>query len=648
MKFSKLSEYFSRIEATTSRNEMTAILAELFKESSKDEIDEICYLSLGRLAPLYEGIEFNLAEKMMVRVLSAAFGVDQGDVGKLYKERGDLGEVAEHLSRMQANKRRIKANLAVGEVYDRLYEVAMEAGAGSVERKISKTAKLLDDLDARSAKYVVRIPIGKLRLGFSDLTILDALSWMIVGDKSKRVEIEEAFNVQADIGQIARIIKKEGLKGLKGIKVSLGVPIMPALCQRLPTAEEMVKKMCKPSEALPSRQAGLAKEGKVAAEPKYDGTRLQVHFSRKRKWEQKEDQLPFAFKPPGFVQSSLRSNSQFHPPVGFVRTFTRNLENTTHMFPDLIQAVFEEVDAQEAILDCEAIGFDPKTGRFLPFQETIKRKRKYEIGKKAKEIPLKFFCFDVLYISTRQKRGEKRVRAKRGLYKNGKDLLKTPFSKRREILEKILSPENKTIVPSPQIVTDSPQELKKYHVKQIKKGLEGVVVKKWEAPYDPGRRGYTWVKFKQEKGKKGGGLADTLDCVVMGYYRGRGKRAEFGIGAFLAGVSRAGEEFLTISKVGTGLSDEQWRELKVKSDKFKVKSKPKEYLVDKNLAPDVWLSPGLVVEIEADNITKSPIHTAQYALRFPRLVRFRDDKSPEQTTTVKEVETLFKQQKSHK
>lgn len=586
MTFKKLVRYFTELEKTASRNRKTEILADLLKSATADEADKICYLSLGRLAPFYAGIEFNLAEKMLIKILATAYQKKEEEVKKQYKKVGDLGEVAEFFDKKERGK-----PMDVKEVYERLYEIATEAGAGSVERKISKMAKLLDDLDAQSARYVVRIPVSKLRLGFSDLTILDALSWMIAGDKSKRGEIEEAFHIRTDIGQIAKRIKKDGLGGLKRMKIQLGVPIMPALCQRLPTAEEMVEKM-----------------GRMAVEPKYDGTRLQVHFSKKRKWEQAGDQLAFDFRPKGFV-----------------RTFTRNLENTTHMFPDLVQALFKEVKAQEAILDCEAIGFDPKTGKFLPFQETIKRKRKYEIGKKAKEIPLKFFCFDILY-------------------KDGKDFLKKPFSQRRSILEKILSSKNKTIILSPQIVTDNPQELRKYHDQQIKKGLEGVVVKKWEAPYDPGRRGYTWVKFKQEKGKKGGGLADTLDCVVMGYYRGKGKRAEFGIGAFLVGV-RKKEEFLTISKVGTGLSDEQWREMKMRSGKWEVGSQPKQYVIDKNLAPDVWLKPGIVVEIEADNITKSPIHTANHALRFPRLVRFRDDKSPRQATTLKETEKLYNLQK---
>ena len=333
--------------------------------------------------------------------------------------------------------------------------------------------------------------------------------------------------------------------------------------------------------------------GRVAVEPKYDGTRLQVHFAGAKK----------------------------------VSIFTRNLENVVQMFPDIIEALPKEIKARQVILDGEAIGFDPKTGKFLPFQETIKRKRKYEIREKAKEIPLKYFAFDILF-------------------KEGKDLLGVPFDKRREILEKTLSPAGKTIILSPQIVTESPNELRRYHDEQIKKGLEGVVVKKWQAPYDPGRRGYTWVKFKQETGKKGGGLADTLDCVVMGYYKGRGKRAGFGIGAFLVGVreSKSSDQFLTISKIGTGLTDEQWREMRVRSKKWEVGSQPKQYRLDKNLIPDVWLSPGIVVEIEADNITKSPIHTAKYALRFPRLVQFRDDRSPEDATTLTEAEKLYKLQ----
>lgn len=599
MKFSKFASYLQKLELTSSRNKIIEIIAGLFKQVSSPEIDKVCYLSLGRLAPKFAGIEFNLAEKTMIKVITLAYELEDKMVREEYKKAGDLGDVVFKLKVQEAKRKATAKSLkpSIVQVYNQLLEIAQESGEGSVERKISKTAELLRDLDPLSAKYVSRIPLGKLRLGFSDMTILDSLSWMIAGDKSKRKEIEDAYNIRADVGQIAKKLKTQNLKPKKlkeflgRIKPQVGTPIVPALCQRLPTAEEMIEKM-----------------GEVAVEPKYDGTRLQVHFSKKQRWEHSEGQLDFDFRPKGFV-----------------RTFTRNLENTTHMFPDLVERVFEEVKAKEAILDCEAIGYNPKTGKFLPFQETIKRKRKHGVTKKAKEIPLKFFCFDILY-------------------KDGQDLLKTPLSQRRKILEKILYSNNKVMILSPQIVTDDPKRLRKYHDEQIKNGLEGVVVKKWQAFYEPGRRGFTWVKFKQEKGKKGGGLVDTLDCLVMGYYKGRGKRAGFGIGAFLVGIN-GGEEFLTISKIGTGLSDEQWREMKVRGSKFEVRGKPKEYKVDKNLTPDVWCRPGIMVEIEADNITKSPIHTAGYALRFPRLVRFRDDKNPEQATTLEELKKLFKLQK---
>jgi len=149
------------------------------------------------------------------------------------------------------------------------------------------------------------------------------------------------------------------------------------------------------------------------------------------------------------------------------------------------------------------------------------------------------------------------------------------------------------------------------------------------------------VKFKKVTQ---GELADTIDAVVMGYYLGKGKRTGFGIGAFLVGVPNEKGAIGSIAKIGTGLSDEQWRELKVRCSKFEVRSKPEEYLVDKNLDCDVWVKPELVTEIMADEITKSPIHAFGLALRFPRLVRFRDDKKPDEATSKAELEKLFKLQ----
>ena len=591
MTFKKLSGYFQLLEQNTSRLKITEILAELFKECSSEEIDKVCYLSLGRLLPAYEGLEFQMAGRLMERAISRAVGMEVKKVVGEYKKVGDLGAAAQELKvqssipkgfpeggkfKVQSlfgNTREGKdlGGLGVLKVYERLLEIAREGGAGSVEWKVDKMAALLEDLDALSVRFVVRIPLGKLRMGFSEMTVLDGLSWMVKGDKSLRHELEDAYNVVADIGEIAKCTKSSG--NVKGIKPKIGTPIVSALAQRLGTVEEMLEK------------AGSEKEG-VALEPKYDGERLQLH---------KDD--------------------------GVIKMFTRNLENATNMFPEIAEALRKEVKAREVILDGEGVGFNPKTGKFIPFQETIKRKRKHGIGEAAKEIPFKCFVFDIMY-------------------KDGESLIKNPFIKRRKILEKVLSLGNKTLILTPQIVTKDPKEMRKFHEEQIKIGLEGAMVKKLHAPYDPGRRGFTWVKFKQEETKKGGGLADTIDAVIMGVTRGEGKRASFGVGACLVGI-RKGEHFVTVTNIGTGLTDEQFRELKKRSDKLKIKEKPESYQVEKNHIPDFWIKPGIVVEIQADNITKSPTHTAGLALRFPRLIRFRDDKSYEQITTVKEVERLY-------
>lgn len=565
MTFSQLSLYFQEIESTSSRLAMTATLAQLFKKATSVEIGSICYLLQGRVVPLYEAVEFGMADKLVIRAITLAFGAEQSSVEEDFLKSGDLGKTAEVFSERAKKK---TGDVTVNYVFDSLVAIARSAGFGSQDRKIAGLAKIFAEVTPLSLRYIARIPLDKLRLGFSDMTILDGLSWMLAGDKTYRQQLEDAYNVCPDIAFIARAVKEHGIKGLDEIHAHVGVPIFAALCQRIPTADEMIKKM-----------------GTVAVEPKYDGVRCQIHWKKK----------------------------------GFVKSFSRNLEQTTQMFPELMD-IEKQLNADEVILDSEAVGIDPVTGKILPFQETTTRKRKYDIELFSTQVPLRFYVFDILY-------------------KDGKDMLLTPLSKRREILEKTIK-EGEILSVSPLVVTDSAQTLREYHDTQIKKGLEGVVVKKWESPYDPGRRNYSWVKFKEEEGKTGK-LADTIDAVVMGFYRGEGKRAGFGIGAFLVGVKK-GETIVTVSKIGTGVSDDLWKELKVRFEKLKTNKQPQEYAgVAQALVPDVWITPKLVVEIAGDDLTISPNHGAGIAIRFPRLVGIREDKSPHEATTVTELKRMY-------
>jgi len=583
MTINELAVFFQKLEQTSSRLAMTELLSQLFRKAGKGEIGKICYLLQGRVAPLYDAIEFGMAEKLIIRALVKAYGIDENQIQKKFKQTGDLGNAAQSYYRVlkpasPAGRHDNMKYFSIQEVYRKLFDLTQAAGEGSQEKKIDLLAELMRSLDPLSVRYIVRILLDKLRLGFSEMTTLDALSWMLKGNKSLREKLESAYNIRPDIGFIAERVKEEGIGGLTRVKVKVGAPILASLCQRLPTADEMIKKMVM-----------------VAVEPKYDGVRVQIHYEKSKVKSQKSK----------------------------VKTFSRNLENTTEMFPEL-QQIGKQIKAEEVILDSEAMGIDPKTGRVIAFQETMTRKRKHLIEGAMQKVPLKFYVFDVLY-------------------RDGKSLLNIPLSERRIALKQIVSSGNILVV-SPQIVTDSPSVLRSYHDEQIKKGLEGVVVKKWHSPYEPGRRGYSWVKFKEEG--KTGKLTDTIDAVIMGYYKGEGKRAGFGIGAFLAGV-RKGDRFVTITKIGTGVTDALWKELRRKLRAFTVTEKPKEYEdVGKTFIPDVWVAPGLVVEIAGDDLTKSSTHGAGIAVRFPRLVRMRLDKSPKDATTVAEARRMYDAQKN--
>lgn len=611
MKFKRLAEYFEKIEKTASRLQMTRHLAELYREASGEEIDQIVYLSLGMLRPKFEGVEFNLGDKMILRAIAGAYGVKLDKIEEEYKKTGNLGQIMQNF---EVSDQSLVKNLSVGQVYKRLFDIAVDEGQGSQDRKVNNMARLVQNLDNLSARYVVRIPVNNLRLGFSEMTVLDGLSWMDRGDKSLREDLERAFNCAADIGMIARVFKKIGLKGIGGIRATVGIPIKPAKSERLPSAEKIAEKL-----------------DVFAVEGKWDGLRVQIHYDKGKYMQLAGQEDLFG----GTGQKK------------FTRIFSRNLDNTTAMFPDISLAM-EKLNVKSVILDGEAVAYDPKTGKLLGFQDTVKRKRKHGVNELAKTIPMKVFVYDILLL-------------------DGENVMGKTFRDRRKILEKIfgkVSTPGVKEVPTPgvsvlnladqEIVSDA-KRLRELMMMYLKQGLEGVMCKKLTTSYQAGARNFNWVKLKKATE---GELVDTIDCVVMGYYLGKGKRTDFGVGAFLVGVADANtksqasnskQEYVigSIAKIGTGLTDEQWRELKTRCEMSDVRcqDKPQEYLVDKNLEPDVWVRPKIITEILADEITKSPIHAFGLALRFPRLVNFRDDKNLSEATSRQELEKLFKLQK---
>lgn len=563
MLFSHFSGYLQKLEKTSSRLEITTILEDLFKETKEKEIKEVVYLSLGILAPNYESILLNLAEKMVTRSIVIAFNKDLEEVTKIYKEVGDLGDLAEKLSTNNS-----KSSITVSEVFNKLVEIANDSGEGSQDRKIEMFAELLKSLDSLSVRYVTRIPVGKLRLGFSEKTIIDALAGH---NKDVQNKIESAYNIRPDIGYIAELIKANKLES---VSPEIGVPVVPMLAARLNSTDEMIKKM-----------------GEVSVEPKFDGLRIFIHFRRGK------------------------GNSR-----DFIRIFTRNMNAIDiNTFPELSE-VGKHITLDEVILDTEAVGLDPKREMFVDFQKTVSRRRKHEIEKNSEEIPLQFQVFDILFI-------------------DGKSLMNEEYIKRRERLLKVVKNGNLLRVDE-NTITKSPEVIRELHEKYLKMGLEGIVAKRANGKYVSGRTGWNWVKMKEEEGQQGR-LSDTLDCIVMGYFGGKGKRAQFGLGKILVGI-KDGDSIRTLTKVGTGLTEDMLVEIRKRLDSLESKEKPKEYEAQKDLIPDVWAIPKLVVEVTADSISQSTKHSLGLSLRFPRFLKIREDKGPNDATTLEELKTIAK------
>jgi DNA ligase-1 len=306
-----------------------------------------------------------------------------------------------------------------------------------------------------------------------------------------------------------------------------------------------------------------------------------------------------------------------------IKTFTRNLEDSTHQHPDIVNSAMTQIKADSVILDGEAVGIDKDTGEFLPFQQIMQRKRKHGVKEMASEIPLVYFVFDILY-------------------KNGESLVKKPLETRHKALIETIN-ENETIKVAEYLKTKDVDELSDYFNEAKDHNLEGLVVKKPEDPYQAGARSYSWVKLKMADEKL---LEDSLDVVVLGYFFGKGERSKLGIGKFLAGIyDQDSQTFKTITKVGTGLTEDDWKKMKKLSDKHRVSKVPKNVEITKNYQPDVYTAPEIVVEIGGDEISVSKTHSSGYALRFPRLLHFRPDKDSDQATTIEEVKNLHSLQK---
>jgi DNA ligase-1 len=579
MEFSVLADSFNKMESTRKRLELTQYLVELFEKTPQEVISKIVYLLQGKLRPDFEGVELGVAEKLAIRAISKSSGIPIKKIEDEYVKGGDLGHAAAIILEQKTQTTFLVEDITVERVYETLFKIAKLEGSRSQDMKMKYISSLLNDASPLEASFILKILLGTLRLGIAENTVMDALAVAFSGNKENRKVLEHAYNVSSDLGKVAEVLANEGLEGVEKFKIILFNPIRPMLADRVKSEQEAIEKM----------------GSEFAAEYKLDGERVQLHVEGDK-----------------------------------VVLFSRSLENISSYYPDIIEKIPKTIQAENIILEAEAVAINENTGEFLPFQELMHRRRKYKIEKAVTQYPITVNLFDILYC-------------------NGKSCLELEYKERREKMEKVVK-EDDFVKNIPMTIVKSENDIEDFFENSINAGSEGLMLKMLDKPYQAGARGSHWLKLKREYQNE---LGDSLDLVVIGGFFGKGRRTGNYGTLLLATYEEDEDTFTSICKVGTGFSDEDLDQLyQILNPKVTIKKNPR---IVSEMEADVWFEPELVIEVVASEITLSPIHKAArdkirkgagLALRFPKFTgKMRVEKMAEDASTNEEVITLYKGQK---
>lgn len=625
MEYAALVDHFERLEATTKRLERTAILAEALAGLDADEMEPAVRLMQGKVAPDWEGVELGLAEKLVLQVLARAAGLNVRTGGvqeatRVYHDAGDLGLAAQRLMEQKGGAAQVglmafgaeeAPGLTVRAVFERLHAIAAVEGAGSQDTKQKLLGKLLADAGPREAKFIVRTVAGRLRLGVADMTFLDALTVWHRGEGVKSVtemepeereahedvrrRLERAYDLRSDLAFVARTLAEGGLDAIDEVQVRHGTPLRPMAAERLKTLGEVLEKH----------------GGRSALEYKYDGLRIQAHVSA-------DPDVP-------------------------VRLFSRRMEDLTSQFPDVQAHLRAALRGGSAIVEGECVALDKETGRMRPFQEISRRRgRKTGLGEDARreaalaeggrsavtmmeQIPVTVFLFDCMAA-------------------DGESVMHEPYERRRERVGELFDLGGDVRLSVMQVCDDE-AAMEAFFQQAVTDGAEGMMCKALEAPYKAGNRGFDWIKYKTDYTAE---LVDTMDLVAVGAFYGRGRRAGWYGALLMAAYDPDTDTYASVCKLGTGFDDATLMALRERFEPYASTERPRD--VDSTMVPDVWLRPAVVMEVQAAELTLSPTHRAGWgsvrpdaglAARFPRFTVWRDDKAPEQATTVQEIRRMY-------
>ncbi len=605
MKYSELVGLYEKLDATAKRLAKTYFLADFLRNVSAEDVGPVMLLVQGKVFPSYDEREIGVANQLVIKAIGSASGSPSSQIEKEWARSGDLGKVAETLIKVKRQSTLSSSELTVRKVFENIRKLTELTGQGSVERKLQLIAELLSSSKGSEARYITRTILGQLRVGTGSGILRDAIAWAYFqkeveavfvkcGNCGKTVppaetclecgkglgkpsaapaqareeynrildKIQAAYDLSNDFALVAGKAKTEGIEGLGKVEIHIGNPIKVMLALKVDSVSEALEAIGRPAQC----------------EYKYDGFRLECHRDGDKIW-----------------------------------LYTRRLENVTDQFPEVINYLKKHVKADRYILDTEAVGYNPKTGKYVPFQSISQRiKRKYDIEKLSKELPVEVNVFDILSL-------------------DGKNLTAEPFKRRREIIERMVKSEPTKLKISTSLISGNESEIEKFFVTAKSDGTEGLMIKKLDAPYQPGARVGYMLKYKK--------VMENLDLVIVAAEWGEGKRAKW-LSSYYLACNQDGK-LLEIGKVSTGLKEK--REEGLSFDELTGMLKP---LIMEQKGRYVKVKPKIVLEVAYEEIQKSPTYESGYALRFPRVIRDRTaEKGIDDINRLDDVEMLYSRQK---
>ena len=550
MRYYELIRVYNEIRSKSGRLDKVEIISKFIKNLKDDELKEIIYLLQGRVFADNDARKTGVNEKIVIKALSIISGENEKEIENIWSKKGDLGEISEELINKKKQSALFEKKLDVEKVINNIKKLSESMGEGAVNRKLQLINELLSNSNGEEAKYITRTLLENLRIGTQEGVIRDSIASAF----DKKVEdIQKANDLLNDYGEVAIKAKNNDLEN---VDLKIGKPVKVMLAVIFTSVEESF-------EALGE---------KVQVEEKLDGFRVIIHKDKN------------------------------------VKLFTRNLEDVTNQFPDVVE-IIKEIKEDKFILDSEVVGYDKKTGKYLPFQNiSIRIKRKYDIEKMGEEYPVEINVFDILY------------------YK--KNLMDTKLKDRREILEKIIKEKKGKIKLTKKIISDNKKEIEKFFENALKNGREGIMVKNLDSLYKPGRYVNGWGKLKK--------ILEPLDLVIVKAEYGTGKRAGSLTSFTLSCKDK--DNYLEVGKVSTGVKE--------KDDELTYAELTKllKPLIIREHEKMIDVKPKIILEIGYEEIQKSSAYTSGYALRFPRVLRLRNDKDLNEINTIKDVEKIYNSQ----